>query len=155
MGACAGQVYNRVGSGPAKNLGACEWLASPAHVADAPSPRVRDGPSLPSGCGPRADPCHSTMQPAASVGNQPLIPLEEGWAHIKGGIQRLEDLLSTDFDSAVAPFTPAEYMAIYSCVPAVGEMGLAWALGGGVGCGKCEGGRWWACLRPFGENAMP
>ena len=56
------------------------------------------------------------MQAPSSVGNQPLIPLEEGWGHIKGGIQRLEDLLSTDFDGSVTPFTPAEYMAIYSCV---------------------------------------
>ncbi len=55
-----------------------------------------------------------SMQPASNIGNQPLIPLEEGWGQIKAGIQRLEDLLATDFDGSTVPFTNAEYMAIYT-----------------------------------------
>jgi hypothetical protein len=51
---------------------------------------------------------------ASTAAGQPMIPLEEGWRQIRDGIQRLEDLLSTEFDGSIRPFTSAEYMAIYT-----------------------------------------
>ena len=54
------------------------------------------------------------MQQPSSIGSAPLIPLEEGWTQIRNGIQRLEAMLSADFDRTAVPFTNAEYMAIYT-----------------------------------------
>lgn len=53
----------------------------------------------------------------APPGTGPIIPLEEGWKQIREGIQKLEELLSSEFDRKIKPFTNAEYMNIYTYVP--------------------------------------
>lgn len=50
----------------------------------------------------------------APPGTGPIIPLEEGWKQIREGIQKLEELLSSEFDRKIKPFTNAEYMNIYT-----------------------------------------
>lgn len=52
------------------------------------------------------------MQPAGAGG--PIISLEEGWKLIREGIQKLENILTAEFDRAVSPFSTAEYMNIYT-----------------------------------------
>lgn len=58
---------------------------------------------------------HGLQQDMSATGGPgPIISLEEGWKAIHEGIQKLEGLLSSEFDRSLQPFSNAEYMNIYT-----------------------------------------